>query len=92
MRRRGNEFGTTTGRPRRTGWFDAVAARAAVRWSGIDAVARPELAKQLVGAQLQAATLQDKITPRQALEFFASFYRAPAGVDGVPTERSTGTW
>jgi len=39
IRRRGNEFGTTTGRPRRTGWFDAVAARAAVRWNGIDAVA-----------------------------------------------------
>ena len=43
LRRRGNEFGTTTGRPRRTGWFDAVAARAAVRWSGIDAVALTKL-------------------------------------------------
>jgi len=43
LRRRGNEFGTTTGRPRRTGWFDAVAARAAVRWSGIDAIALTKL-------------------------------------------------
>ncbi len=43
LRRRGNEFGTTTGRPRRTGWFDAVAARAAVRWSGIEAVALTKL-------------------------------------------------
>ena len=43
IRRRGNEFGTTTGRPRRTGWFDAVAARAAVRWNGIDAVALTKL-------------------------------------------------
>ncbi|MGC8917113.1 MAG: adenylosuccinate synthase [Thermoanaerobaculum sp.] len=43
IRRRGNEFGTTTGRPRRTGWFDAVAAREAVRWSGIDAVALTKL-------------------------------------------------
>lgn len=43
IRRRGNEFGTTTGRPRRTGWFDAVAARAAVRWSGIEAVALTKL-------------------------------------------------
>ena len=43
LRRRGNEFGTTTGRPRRTGWFDAVAARAAVRQSGIDAVALTKL-------------------------------------------------
>jgi adenylosuccinate synthase len=43
LRQRGNEFGTTTGRPRRTGWFDAVAARAAVRWSGIEAVALTKL-------------------------------------------------
>ncbi|OYV93718.1 MAG: adenylosuccinate synthase [Acidobacteria bacterium 21-70-11] len=43
LRRRGTEFGTTTGRPRRTGWFDAVAARAAVRWSGIEAVALTKL-------------------------------------------------
>jgi adenylosuccinate synthase len=43
LRRRGNEFGTTTGRPRRTGWFDAVAGRAAVRWSGVEAVALTKL-------------------------------------------------
>ena len=30
LRERGAEFGTTTGRPRRCGWFDAVAARYAV--------------------------------------------------------------
>lgn len=43
LRRRGNEFGTTTGRPRRTGWFDAVAARAAMRWNGIGGVALTKL-------------------------------------------------
>jgi adenylosuccinate synthase len=43
LRQRGNEFGTTTGRPRRTGWFDAVAARAAVRWNGTEAVALTKL-------------------------------------------------
>jgi len=43
LRRRGNEFGTTTGRPRRCGWFDAVAARFAVRTAGIDAVALMKL-------------------------------------------------
>ena len=31
-------------------------------------------AKRLVGAQLQAANLQDKVTPRQALDLFGSFY------------------
>ena len=30
LRRQGGEFGTVTGRPRRCGWFDAVAARYAV--------------------------------------------------------------
>jgi len=31
----GNEFGTTTGRPRRTGWFDAPVARYAARINGV---------------------------------------------------------
>jgi adenylosuccinate synthase len=35
----GNEYGTTTGRPRRCGWFDAVAVRYTVRLSGIDGLA-----------------------------------------------------
>jgi adenylosuccinate synthase len=43
LRSRGNEFGTTTGRPRRTGWFDAVIARTATRINGIDAVALTKL-------------------------------------------------
>jgi ABC-2 type transport system ATP-binding protein len=50
---------------------------------GIDAAAHPEQAKQRVGAQLQAATLQDKITPRQALGLFAAFYREPANADDL---------
>jgi len=43
IRKRGNEFGTVTGRPRRVGWFDAVVARTAVRLSGIDALALTKL-------------------------------------------------
>lgn len=31
----GNEYGTTTGRPRRCGWFDAVAVRYTARLSGV---------------------------------------------------------
>jgi adenylosuccinate synthase len=34
IRKQGNEFGTTTGRPRRCGWFDAVACRYSARISG----------------------------------------------------------
>jgi adenylosuccinate synthase len=39
IRERGKEYGTTTGRPRRTGWFDAVAARNAVRLNGVSEIA-----------------------------------------------------
>jgi adenylosuccinate synthase len=35
LRKTGGEFGVTTGRSRRTGWFDAVIARYAVRVNGI---------------------------------------------------------
>jgi len=35
IREKGHEFGTTTGRPRRCGWFDAVAMRHAVRLNGV---------------------------------------------------------
>lgn len=36
LRKAGHEFGTTTGRPRRCGWFDAVACRYASRLNGCD--------------------------------------------------------
>lgn len=39
IRKRGNEYGTTTGRPRRTGWFDEVVARQTSRLNGVDEVA-----------------------------------------------------
>ena len=35
IRERGNEYGTTTGRPRRCGWFDAVVVRYAARVNGL---------------------------------------------------------
>ena len=43
IREFGNEFGTTTGRPRRCGWFDAVAVRYAARVSGFDELAITKL-------------------------------------------------
>ena len=38
IRKKGGEFGSTTGRPRRCGWFDAVAIRHSVRISGVDSL------------------------------------------------------
>ena len=41
--KRGHEFGTVTGRPRRCGWFDAVLVRQTVRTSGINGLALTKL-------------------------------------------------
>ena len=43
IRRRGSEFGTTTGRPRRTGWLDLVALRYAARINSLTALAVTKL-------------------------------------------------
>ncbi|HKK01487.1 MAG TPA: adenylosuccinate synthase, partial [Desulfuromonadales bacterium] len=43
LRQAGQEFGATTGRPRRTGWFDAVALREAVRVNGLTGLAITKL-------------------------------------------------
>jgi adenylosuccinate synthase len=39
IRKQGNEYGSTTGRPRRCGWFDIVAAKYTVMINGIDIIA-----------------------------------------------------
>jgi adenylosuccinate synthase len=39
IRERGHEYGTVSGRPRRCGWFDAVAARLSTRINGFTAIA-----------------------------------------------------
>jgi adenylosuccinate synthase len=43
LRERGGEYGASTGRPRRTGWFDGVVARYAVMVNGLDALALTKL-------------------------------------------------
>jgi adenylosuccinate synthase len=43
IREKGHEFGTTTGRPRRCGWFDAVAVRYAVTLNSCDEIALMKL-------------------------------------------------
>jgi ABC-2 type transport system ATP-binding protein len=55
----------------------------AIEICGIDARHRPRDVKERVGAALQSTSLQDKLTPREALDLFASFYRAPAAVSSL---------
>ncbi len=43
LRESGNEYGASTGRPRRCGWFDAVVVRYAARINGLDALALTKL-------------------------------------------------
>jgi adenylosuccinate synthase len=43
LRKVGNEFGSVTGRPRRTGWLDLPALRYAVRVNGLDGLALTKL-------------------------------------------------
>jgi adenylosuccinate synthase len=67
LRRIGDEFGATTGRPRRCGWFDAVVARYAVRVNGLthlavtklDVLDTIEQIQIAVGYSLDGALLDD---------------------------------
>jgi len=43
LRESGQEYGASTGRPRRCGWYDAVAVRYSVRINGLDALALTKL-------------------------------------------------
>lgn len=43
IRTKGGEFGSVTGRPRRTGWLDLPALRYAIRANGLDALAMTKL-------------------------------------------------
>jgi len=50
---------------------------------GIDARAEPRRVREKIGAVLQETGLQDKITPREALDTFAAFYPAPLETDAL---------
>ncbi|MBP8304459.1 MAG: adenylosuccinate synthase [Phycisphaerae bacterium] len=65
IRDKGHEYGTTTGRPRRCGWFDAVAASYSVTINAVDQVALMHL-DTLTGLQelrvCRAYRLGDRVT------------------------------
>ena len=63
LRQRGQEFGATTGRPRRTGWFDAAALKRSIQLNGLsglcitklDVLDGVEAVKICVGYELEGA-------------------------------------
>ena len=50
---------------------------------GMDARQHPKAVKEKIGAVLQTIALQDKITPREALKLFASFYKRTAAASAL---------
>src|ERR1700722_18140044 len=59
------------------------ADRGAIQICGVDAVKSPDQVKRHIGVQLQATALQDKITPREAIKLFGSFYRRTVPGDSL---------
>jgi adenylosuccinate synthase len=79
LRETGSEFGSTTGRPRRCGWFDAVVVRQAARLSGMSGLAL---------TKLDVLSGLDKLRIAVAYECDGERYeRVPAGVRAL--ERAT---
>jgi len=62
----GREFGATTGRPRRCGWFDAVATRYAAMVNGIDEIAITNLDGLDAVPSIRVCTAY-KLTGKQSL-------------------------
>jgi adenylosuccinate synthase len=91
IRSRGNEFGTTTGRPRRTGWFDAVILRHAVRINGLTSIALNKLdtlsgvkpLKVCTAYRLPDGSVTDNFPPTlEELAVCSPVYEEFAGFDG----------
>lgn len=86
MRDRGGEYGTTTGRPRRCGWFDAVVARYALRLNSpdeifltkLDVLSAFESIKICVGYEFEG-TRYDDFPPHQTI-----FHKAVPVFEEVP--------
>ena len=76
LRERGGEYGATTGRPRRCGWFDAVAVRYAVRVNGFDTLAITKLdvlddldsIPVCIGYRFEGETLEEMPSDTRVLE------------------------
>lgn len=91
LREKGHEYGTTTGRPRRTGWFDAVLVRHGVRVNGLTQLAINKLdtlsgfdeLKVCVAYQKPDGTIIKNFPPTlEELEDCTPIYETLPGFDG----------
>lgn len=84
LRQVGREFGATTGRPRRCGWFDAVAARYACMVDGVNKLAVTKL-DVLDGLEKIAICVAYEVNGRETREF-------PAAVSDVAAAKPVLEW
>ena len=96
IRRTGREYGTVTGRPRRCGWFDAVAARYTAALNGADELAvmlldvlseLPEI-RIAVAYEMDGQRLEHFPTDAFLLERCRPVYETPAGLASGYLRRS----
>ena len=97
LRKVGNEFGATTGRPRRTGWLDMLALRYAARVNGLDGIAITKLdvltgfetLKIAVGYRIDGAIVDEMPSDPELLERAEAVYEELPGfsekLDGLRT-------
>ena len=74
LRKKGKEYGTTTGRPRRVGWLDLVQVRQAVRVNGLTEIALTKLDILSENGDLSVCTSYN-INDQQEQEMPASLYK-----------------
>jgi adenylosuccinate synthase len=90
LAKRGDEFGATTGRPRRCGWFDAVAVRYACRVNGVDRIAltKPDVLEEFgevavcTAYRYKGETLKSFPTEPWVLERLTPVYKTLPGWRG----------
>jgi adenylosuccinate synthase len=97
LRKVGGEYGATTGRPRRTGWLDALALRFAARVNGLHGIAMTKLdvltgfekVKIAVGYRLDGKVLDEMPSDPEVLERCEAVYEELPGwsekVEGLRT-------
>ena len=87
LRQRGQEFGATTGRPRRTGWFDAAALKRSIQLNGVsglcitklDVLDGVEAVKICVGYQIEGRMSDILPVGAEELEQCVPVYEELAG-------------
>ena len=97
IRQRGNEYGTTTGRPRRCGWLDLVAVRYTSMVCGVTAIACTlfdvlggmDEVRLCTGYRLPDGTTTDRFTPdARAISNVEPVYETFAGWPGFTDQPS----